>query len=402
MASGRHCVTERSFSVPPAFCRYNPAAMTKRTKKTAKSAGWTDDLLARQTRLRQRLAEQSLGGLLITNAPDIRYLTGFVGDDSWLVLTDTDVHLLSDFRFEEQIAAVAPQAKTIIRQGKMTDALGELLADLSLDALGYQAEHLTTASLNKLAEALESVTLRPTEDWLVDQRAVKDRQELRAIKRAIAIAEQAYELLLGQIREGMTEYEVVALLEYNMRWLGGEGPSFETIVAIGPHGSLPHYRPGRGRVRVGYPILIDFGTRSEGYCSDLTRVISSVRFKPKIAEIYPIVAEAQQAAIDAIRPGRTCREIDAVARKVIEKAGYGDQFGHGLGHGIGLDIHEQPTLGPRCPEEAKLQAGHVVTVEPGIYLPGIGGVRIEDDVLVTDRGAKVLSSLNKDLESAII
>jgi Xaa-Pro aminopeptidase len=376
--------------------------MTKPTQKTGKATGWADHLLARQNSLRQRIAGRSLGGLLITNAPDIRYLTGFVGDDSWLVLTEDQVHLLSDFRFQEQIAAVAPRAKTIMRKGRMTDALVELLADLSVDVLGYQAEHVSSATLNKLTESLESVTLSSTEDWLTDQRAVKDRQELRAIKRAIAIAEQAYELLLGQIREGMTEYEVVALLEYNMRWLGGEGPSFETIVAIGPHGSLPHYRPGRGRVRVGYPILIDFGTRSEGYCSDLTRVVSSVRFKPKIAEIYPIVAQAQQAAIDAIRPGRTCREIDAAARKVIEKAGYGDQFGHGLGHGIGLDIHEKPTVGPRSPQDAQLQAGHVVTVEPGIYLPGIGGVRIEDDVLVTDRGAKVLSSLNKDLESAII
>jgi Xaa-Pro aminopeptidase len=198
----------------------------------------------------------------------------------------------------------------------------------------------------------------------------------------------------------MSESEVVALLEYNMRWIGGEGVSFPTIVAVGPNGSLPHAVPGRTRLKAGKPILIDCGCRADGYCSDLTRVVSIGQMPRKIEEIYNVVLEAQQAAIDAIEPGKSLQEIDAVARDIITDAGYGEQFGHSLGHGIGLEIHEQPTLSKRS--EGELVAGHVVTVEPGIYLPGVGGVRIEDDVLVTEKGRRVLSSLPKDLESAII
>ncbi|HEX7010598.1 MAG TPA: M24 family metallopeptidase, partial [Phycisphaeraceae bacterium] len=188
---------------------------------------------------------------------------------------------------------------------------------------------------------------------------------------------------------------------YQMRKLGADGPSFPTIVAADASASLPHAIPGPRKLRKNGIVLIDWGARWGGYCSDLTRVVALGRMPPKLREIYQIVLDAQLAAIDAIAPGKPLKEVDAAARRLIERAGYGRQFGHSLGHGIGLDIHEMPTLSPRS-DKGELEPGHVVTVEPGIYLPGIGGVRIEDDVLVTPRGAQVLSRLPKDLKSAMI
>jgi len=374
--------------------------MSKTPRTKSSSVGWPDHLTARLKILRKRIAEADCDGMLVTHAPDVRYLTAFPGDDSWVVVTPKAVTLISDSRFDEQIDQACPYVKKVIRTGAIADALAETVKGLKIKALAFQADHVTVRGHQKLIEKLSKGMLKPTDGWLVDQRAVKDATELRNLRRAIALHEQAYMQTMDQIRPGMSENEVATLLEYNMRWIGGEGASFATIVAIAANAALPHHIPGRTRVKPNIPILIDSGTKANGYCSDLTRVVALGGLSQKLTEVYQVVLEAQQAGIDAIRPGASCKAVDAAARKVIDDAGYGEYFGHGLGHGIGLEIHEQPTLSPRS--EGELAEGNVVTVEPGIYLPGVGGVRIEDDVLVTARGHRKLTTLPNALDSAII
>jgi len=237
-------------------------------------------------------------------------------------------------------------------------------------------------------------------DGLLMQRAVKTPEEVSLIRKALAIQQEAFKRTCRFIKPGRSEVEVAAYLEYEMRKLGADGPSFNTIIAADANASLPHAIPGKKKIRKGGIVLIDWGAKYGGYCSDLTRVVGVGAMSRKMREVYQVVLDAQMAAIDAIAPGKKLADIDKVARDIITRAGYGKAFGHSLGHGIGLDIHEQPTLASRSVGE--LQPGHIVTVEPGIYLPGVGGVRIEDDVLVTPRGGQVLSSLPKSLESAMI
>jgi Xaa-Pro aminopeptidase len=253
---------------------------------------------------------------------------------------------------------------------------------------------------NALKKQLGAKALVEVEDGMLNQRAVKDQSEIRTIRQALSIQQRAFEQTLDIIKPGMTEIEIAGYLEYCMRSLGAEGTSFPTIVAVDANGALPHYQPAGKKLKRGSTLLIDWGAQYKGYCSDLTRIVALGSMKPQVREIYDITLEAQQAAIEAIRPGVSLTEVDRAARDHIKRAGYGKQFGHGLGHGIGLDVHEQPTLSPRS--EGELEPGHVITVEPGIYLPGVGGVRIEDDVAVTARGAKVLSDLPKTRTSAII
>lgn len=374
--------------------------MSKSNPTKKQGSGWPRHLTDRLKALRSRMAEASLDALMVTHAPDVRYLTDFPGEDSWAVVTPKTVHLISDSRFDEQINQSCPFVKKIIRTGPLTDALAELVGDLKIKALGFQADHITVRGLEQLQEKMTKGLFKSTHGWLVEQRAVKDATELRAIRRAIALHEQAYMQTMDQIRPGMSENEVATLLEYNMRWIGGEGPAFPTIIAIAANAALPHHIPGRTRVKANIPILIDSGTRANGYCSDITRVIALGGLSQKLTEVYKIVLEAQQAAIAKIKPGAKLKDVDAAARDVITDAGYGDYFGHGLGHGIGLEIHEQPSFSRTA--EGELVENNVVTVEPGIYLPGVGGIRIEDDVLVSARGHRKLTTLPNDLDSAII
>lgn len=346
------------------------------------------------------MAEASVPALLIGHPPDVRYLTDLAIEDSWLIVTDTDIWVITDSRFEQDAARNCPAARLVIRKGSAGDALASACGDAKVKELAFQAEHVTVAQHETLSEKLEGVRLTPTRQWLIEMRSVKDATELRMIRRALALQEQAFHQLMDQIRPGMSESEVATLLEYNMRWIGADGVSFPTIVAIGANGSYPHHRPGKTRVKANTPILIDCGAVAGGYCSDLTRVVAINGFSQKLTEVYNIVREAQLAGIEAIAPGKPLKDVDAAARQVIEDAGYGDYFGHGLGHGIGLEIHESPTLSHRS--EGALREGQVVTVEPGVYLPGVGGIRIEDDVLVTAKGHRKLSTLPTDLESAII
>jgi Xaa-Pro aminopeptidase len=358
----------------------------------------------RLRQLQHRLRKRRLPALLITNPADIRYLTGFVGHDSWaLVKTSArKAHILTDFRFQEQVAREAPDAVAHIRKRGLTDELLRLADDLSLTHIALQRDHVTLGMLRALETKIPRPRFRGIDEGLPAQRAVKDDAEIALIRKALDIQQRAFQILIGQLKPGMTEFALAARLEYEMRRLGADGVSFPSIVAADANASLPHAIPGPRKIRQGGILLIDWGARYGGYCSDLTRVVALGKMPPKMREIYSIVLDAQMLAIAAIKPGVRLTDIDAVARKHIEKHGYGECFGHGLGHGIGLDIHEQPTLSHRAKRNAVLEIGHVVTVEPGIYLPGVGGVRIEDDVLVTPRGHRVLSHLPKTLDSAIV
>lgn len=354
--------------------------------------------------LKKRLAACRADALLITNPVDIRYLTGFVGDDSWALVPLSPrrrkVYILSDFRFEEQIEREAPHAAAVMRKKGLAEELGKLSKRAKAETIGLQPDHVTLALRKRLVKELGTGRLIEVRDKLLDQRAVKQPGEIAAIRKALAIQQQAYRETLEFVTPGMTEAEVAAYLEYRMRALGADGPSFPTIVAAGGNAALPHAVPGRAKIRQGGIVLIDWGAKWGGYCSDLTRVVAMGEMPAAMREVYRVVLDAQLAAIDAIKPGAKLKDIDAVARRVITGAGYGKRFGHSLGHGIGLDIHEHPTLAQRS--DGELEPGQVVTVEPGVYLPGVGGVRIEDDVLVTARGGEVLSDLPKSLESAII
>lgn len=376
----------------------SPRAATSTT--TASRAKASDVHSARVRRLRSKMSEVGLDALLVTYAHDIRYLTGFSGEDSYALVTRKGLTIISDFRFVEELAPWRRRATIVTRTKAIIEATSDLLQDLQPGIVGVQADHLAAAARQALAKAIGEKKLRDTTGLLLSLRVIKDASEVTLIRKAVKIQQDALLTVLPLIKPGQTESLIAARLEYEMKSRGASGTSFESIVAARANGSKPHYRPGSTKVAAHSALLIDWGARLGGYCSDMTRTFAIGRWPAKLKEAYSVVLDAHLAAIDAIRPGKTCSEIDGVARSIIEKAGYGKCFGHGLGHGIGLDIHEQPRLarGIRTP----LVPGMVVTVEPGIYLPGVGGIRIEDDILVTSRGSTNLCSLPKDLKWATL
>ena len=361
---------------------------------------------ARIKQLQARLREAELSALLVTNARDIRYLTGFVGEDSWCLIPARGGAgrgtILSDFRFDEHIELESPWSNKVIRKKSLADELAQIADRKGYEKIALQQAYLTWNQRKILVKALSASRIKPIDDGLLLQRAVKDEHEIKLIRKAVKIQQQAFREAIAQLEPGQTENEFCAFLEYRMRALGAEGPGFSSIVAADANASLCHAIPGQTKIKKGGILLVDWGACYGGYRSDMTRVVALGKMKPKLQEIYKIVEEAYHAGVEAIKPGVQGKDVDIAARSVIEKAGYGDRFGHSLGHGIGLNIHEAPSLAQRGGGERELEPGHVVTVEPGIYLPGIGGVRLENDVLVTPKGKKVLCDLPLDLESAII
>ncbi len=368
-------------------------ASTKQTKPDPTIAG-------RIARCREAMAKRNIGAYLITQHMDSYYLTGFTGEDSAILVTPRAVHVISDSRFEEAIGDEIPWAKKHLRKFLLTDEIGKVCRKLKLERLAIQPDGMTVdtqAALRKQAKPTSIVKAPPLVN---EMRKSKDEQELKALDHAIAVAQDAFVATCQSIRPGQTEREMAARLEYEMRVRGASGRAFETIVAEGANASHPHAHAGDREVKKGSAILFDWGAVVGFYRSDLTRCVFVDSIPSRIREIYKIVLDAQMAGIEAIRPGERMCDVDAVARNLIKKAGYGKHFGHGLGHGLGLDVHEAPSLSWRS--EELLAPGMVVTVEPGIYLPGVGGVRIEDDVLVTENGYRVLSDLKKDLDSAVL
>ncbi len=373
-------------------------------------------LKVRHKSVRDMMKQLKLDGLLLTHPADIHWLTNFTGDDSIAIVTDKEIHLVTDFRYKEQAAFEAAWLKIHLRDGKMEEALSKAVNDLKIQKIGFEANFASFGQVTALDRAikqfakkahasngkeLKEPALVPLEDVMVNLRKVKDDHEIDLIRKSVAVAEEAFDAIRDSIKVGQSEGYLAGLLIFELRSRGASGTSFPPIVAAGANSSLPHYRPGETLVQRDQPLLFDWGAVFNGYCSDLTRTFVVGRVSAKIREIYRVVAAAQQTAIEFLRPGVTTRQADTVAREVIANAGYGDFFGHGLGHGIGLNIHEMPTMRKNGGDE-ELRPGMVITVEPGIYLPGEGGVRIEDDVLITHSGREVLSSIDRSFEGCHI
>jgi Xaa-Pro aminopeptidase len=382
-------------------------------------------LKVRQKAVRDAMKELKLDGLILTHPADLAYLTNFTGDDSVGLITRDDFHLVTDFRYKEQAEIEAGWLKVSLREAKMSDALAKTIVETGVKRAGFEANFATFGQITSLDRAVKEkvsetkagpkktsakaaapdgeLELVPLEDVMTNIRKVKDDHEVDLIRKAIALAEESFIAIRdrGDIKVDETESYLAGLLIFELRSRGAQGVSFPPIVAAGTNSSLPHYRPGETKVQRDQPLLFDWGALYKGYCSDLTRTFMIGRVSTRMKQIYKVVLEAQQTVLAFLRPGVTTMQADRVARDVIEKAGFGKEFGHGLGHGIGRDIHELPTLRKNGGDE-ELRPGMIVTVEPGIYLPGEGGVRIEDDVLITHSGAEVLSTLDKSFEGCHI
>jgi Xaa-Pro aminopeptidase len=356
----------------------------------------------RRSKLFKKFSRAGVDGLLVTNFTNVTYLTGFTGDDSYLLVSPETTVLLSDFRFEIQLAEECPGLGVVIRdrKTKMIDALADIVKQARLDRLGVEATTITLDLWDRLGEKLSGQTLVRTSNLVEGLRTIKDRFEIDHIRQAAWQARRAFEVVRSSLTPDQSERQVAARLESELRRFGAIGFSFPPIIGVGPRSALPHGSPTDKKIGESDFTLFDWGANNAGYMSDLTRMVVTGRISPKLRRVYGVVLNAQTAAIEAIAPGVTCADVDRVARKIIAKAGYGKHFRHGLGHGIGLQVHEAPGLSSS--QSTKLKPGMVVTVEPGIYLPGWGGVRIEDDVLVTRSGREVLSSVPKDLDQCVV
>jgi Xaa-Pro aminopeptidase len=351
--------------------------------------------VSRADRVIARLPERELDLLLVTDPVNVRYLTGFTGSNAVAVAGAGVRRFVTDSRYVEQAAAEVPDFDRELAPQEFVGALADGWPDGEL-RVGFEDAHVTVAQHRRLREVVpDRVELVPAGGIVEAERMVKDPGEIERIRGAAKLVDEVYRWLLEQGLVGRTERDVATALEHRMRELGADGPSFPSIVASGPRGALPHATPADVAIARGTLVTLDIGARLDGYCSDCTRTWATGPLPGDLAEAYEVVRVAQAEALAAVRPGPAGREIDAVARDRIAAAGHAEHFGHGLGHGVGLEVHEAPRLG-RSGETA-LAPGHVVTVEPGVYLPGRGGVRIEDLVVVTAAGHDVLSGTSKDL-----
>ena len=348
-------------------------------------------------RLREKLRTEGCDAVLITQSDNRRYVTGFTGTAGAVLITASAARLLTDFRYIEQATQQAPEFE-VVKIQKMHEGVAEQAEELGLSSLAFESEDMTVKQHTELSEALSEadsqVELQPVTDWVEASRASKDDNEIAALRRVVLIGDRTMEDVALKMRPGMTEREVAWQLEVGMRERGADGLSFDIIVAAGPNGAMPHHHPTDRPLQAGEPIVIDMGARLDGYCSDLTRTFVLGEPDERFWEVYTTVLRAQQTCEMSLKAGLNGVEADELAREVIEAAGYGDQFGHGTGHGVGLAIHEAPRLSPIASDDP-FPEGCVVTVEPGIYLPDWGGVRIEDMVVVGADGIEVLTSAHK-------
>ena len=336
--------------------------------------------------IRRELNNRNIDCLIVTKPANVTYTTGFLGDDSWAAITRGKVYLLTDSRYTEQARGECPDCIIVERTGLMPEAVGKLVKklksvqavtvekSLSLAAFGALKKHVK-ARIKSVADVIETI------------RSSKDGTEIKTIEAAASISTQVLEKSLGYIKPGVTESELAGMLDFQIRKLGATN-SFETIVAFGPNASRPHHQPGKKKLKQKDTVLIDFGAKYKGYCSDITRCFVIGRPTAFYTKVYDVVEQAQAAAIKMIKAGIKMNDVDAAAREVIDNSDL-PVYGHGTGHGLGLEIHESPFL--KVGAKGMLRAGQVITIEPGIYIPGKLGVRIEDDVLVTEGGCRILT-----------
>jgi Xaa-Pro aminopeptidase len=325
----------------------------------------------------------------------VRYLTGFTGSNGMVLVGAVGSVFLTDGRYEEQSRHEVPDLERLTSRDGFVGPLREVCMSLGVARLGFEAEHLSVARWRKLESGLEGTELLPTEGDVEKLRWTKEPEELRMLEQAQEATDQAFEAILDRLSLGMTERQVALELEAEMRRAGADAPAFGSIVAFGENAAEPHHEPGHRILEEGDVVKLDFGALWDGYHADMTRTIAFGSPPPELRKIHDLVREAQQAAIDAVHEGVVASEVDRAARAVIERAGYGDAFSHGLGHGVGLQIHEGPWFHPTS--EDTLPAGTVMTVEPGVYVPGLGGVRVEDIVEVVPGGCRVIPTATREL-----
>ncbi|RIL69664.1 aminopeptidase P family protein [Staphylococcus devriesei] len=345
------------------------------------------------TKVREILKQQNLDAIVILSDYNRRYLSGFTGTSGALVITSTQNQLITDFRYIEQATNQATNFEIVNRSEGLIDEIKSIITKLNLQRVGFEGHLISYDTYQSLNET--SATLISIGEVIEEIRQIKSPEEIEKIKYAAKIVDDTYNYILEVAKAGMTEKELKALLESKMLHLGADGPSFDTIVASGYRGALPHGVASDKVIEQGDMITLDFGAYYEGYCSDITRTFAIGETDPKMKEIYNIVLESQIKAINEIKPGMTVQEADALSRDYIDAHGYGKEFGHSLGHGIGLDIHEGPLLSKNA--KGTIQVNNCVTIEPGIYVDGLGGVRIEDDILITENGCEVFTKCTKDL-----
>jgi Xaa-Pro aminopeptidase len=341
------------------------------------------------------LALNRLDALVVTSAPGVRYLSGFSGSNGAMLVEAGAATLFTDPRYQIQ-AAGEVDCKVVVARGVLLERLMGVARRKRLRRLGFERNRISYQEFYTLSEnLLPNASVEPVAGMIEQLRGVKDPGEIEAVRRSMRIAVKAFEQTVRHVRPGMTESDLAAELDHRMRLGGAEGPAFETIVAAGKRSALPHARPGAARIEAGQLVLIDMGASAEGYASDMTRMLYVGEPSRRIRKLYAGVLEAQLAATDAVRAGVSAAQVDRVARRVLRGYGLDKLFVHSTGHGLGLEIHENPRLGRHSRD--RLDAGMVVTIEPGIYLEGFGGIRIEDTVVVTSKGAEVLTLLSKEL-----
>jgi Xaa-Pro aminopeptidase len=370
-------------------------------------------LAARHARVRGALARLGVDALIVTTGPNIRYLTNHAGSAGTLVLTADALHLLVDSRYEQAVlerqasSASCPSLHLWPVPGGYDDALLKLFAEITPSVAAFEAANLTVARHRRICRALETagagIELRPTEGVVESVRLVKDSAEIAILREAAGRLSGVAGSGMAAVRPGVSERAVAGVIETALRDAGYDRQAFDTIVASGPNAALPHYRAGDRVLREGDLVVLDFGGVLDGYCSDLTRTVAVGTPTADQIRVHRAVREAQRAAIDLVRPGAASSDVDAAARGVLEAYGLAEAFQHGTGHGLGLEVHEAPRIArPRHDEpHVTLRAGMVFTIEPGAYFPGWGGVRIEDDVLVTDEGREVLTAVSRALAGSL-
>ncbi|MBI2469847.1 MAG: aminopeptidase P family protein [Planctomycetes bacterium] len=351
-------------------------------------------------KLKGKLKEDKVDAFLITNEINIRYVTGFTGSESILLITQKDDYLFTDFRYIEQAKHDVPWIQIVERKVSLIKTICRKLKLLNIKKLYVESLYFTYSQYDEIKNKVKGVCILPTQGVVEKYRKRKTHEEIKKIQTAIDIAENAYTVFRKKIRAGLSEKNLADILEFEIRKKGGEKSSFDIICAAGMRASQPHARTTDRKIQDGDAILIDWGTCLQFYNSDLTRISFIDRISPKFRNIYQIVLDAQSFAIDNVKPGRMAKDIDYAARSFITKKGFGKCFGHGLGHGIGMAVHEDPVINARSKEI--LEEGMVFTIEPGIYIPGWGGIRIEDIVLVTPQGCNVLSHVPKKLTEMVI
>ena len=343
-------------------------------------------------KIQQLLERESLDALLVMSAENRRYLSEFTGSSGALIITKESRFLMSDFRYKAQGAEQAEEFEFILQEKGLLESIVSFMSSKGLKRIGFEGEHVNYNTYSQLSKSFDVVPLTGEVEKI---RLIKTDEELDLIIKACEIADQSYEYILTYVKAGMTELEVKNELEAHMTSLGASGPSFDTIVASGHRGALPHGVASDKVIEDGDMVTLDFGAWYKGYASDITRTFAVGSVSPEMEEIYNIVLESQLKSLDEIKAGMTGKEADSIARDVISAKGHGEHFGHSLGHGLGLEVHELPGLSQKS--TMTLEPGMVITIEPGIYVDGLGGVRIEDDAVVTEKGLKKLTHSSKKL-----